>query len=66
MASIFTILKLNNGEDLNALSFEEMEDNESEIESDIVCGHGDDEISLFQASNNTLSNKLGVMTEMWT
>jgi hypothetical protein len=46
MASIFTILKLNNGEDLNALSFEEMEDNESEIESDIVCGHGDDEISL--------------------
>jgi hypothetical protein len=36
----------NNGEDLNALSFEEMEDNESEIESDIICQHGDDEISL--------------------
>jgi serine/threonine protein kinase len=36
----------NNGEDMNALSFEEMEDNESEIESDIVCEHVDDEISL--------------------
>ncbi|CAJ2658335.1 unnamed protein product [Trifolium pratense] len=33
----------NNGEDLNALSFEE---NESENESDIVCEHDDDEISL--------------------